>query len=88
MFFGNIEYSFPIFRKLLRGVAWFDYGNLSPTIEEFSFSEMRFAVGGGIRINFPLPGQPFPLAFYLGYPLRRLPEDRTRVFLFSLGTPF
>lgn len=86
--FGTLEYSFPIFQKLLRGVIWLDYGNLASSFDSFSLSEMRVAAGGGFRINFPLPGQPFPLAFYLGYPIRQLDEDESRVFLFTIGSPF
>lgn len=88
MLWGNLEYSFPIFRKLLRGVAFFDYGNLAPTLADFDFSEMRYVVGGGVRINVPLPGQPFPINLYFGVPLAKEDEDRERLFLFTIGTPF
>jgi outer membrane protein insertion porin family len=60
MLWGNVEYSLPIFQKFLRGVAFFDYGNLSPTYDDFDWNEMRFVVGGGVRITVPLFGQPFP----------------------------
>ena len=80
-FLGAIE-------KKLSKRFFFDYGNLEPSIDTFSFSRMRIAVGGGLRVNFPLPGQPVPLAFYLGYPIRKQPEDEERLFLFSMGTPF
>jgi len=88
MLFGNIEYSFPIFLKILRGVVFVDYGNLSSTVNDFDFSEMRYAVGGGIRINFPFLGVPLPIGLYLGKALNALPEDEERLFLFTIGAPF
>ncbi len=88
MLYGNLEYSFPIFLKILRGVAFFDYGNISRDVEDFSLSEMRYSVGGGIRINFPFLGSPLPIGLYFGVPLRTEDEDQTRLFLFTIGAPF
>ncbi len=85
---GNLEYSFPLFLKILRGVVFLDYGNLSKTRDDFSFSEMRYAAGGGIRINFPFLGTPLPIGLYLGVPLRKEDDDQTRFFLFTIGAPF
>ncbi|MBI4606660.1 MAG: outer membrane protein assembly factor BamA [Planctomycetes bacterium] len=88
MLYGNLEYSFPIFLKILRGVVFFDYANLSTDIDSFTFSEMRYSAGGGIRINFPFLGAPLPIGLYLGAPIRREDDDRTRLFLFTIGAPF
>ena len=88
MLYGNLEYSFPLFLKILRGVAWFDYGNLSTDISTFDFGEMRYAAGGGLRINFPLFGQPLPIGLYVGYPIKREDDDEPRAFLFTIGVPF
>ncbi|MGQ9591981.1 MAG: outer membrane protein assembly factor BamA [Planctomycetota bacterium] len=89
MFQGSVEYGLPIaYQKFLRLVAFFDYGNLAPDLGTFELSKMRFAAGGGIRINVPIPGQPIPLVFYLGHPLKKEDEDETRFFLFSIGSPF
>ncbi len=88
MLYGNLEYSFPIFRKVLRGVAFFDYGNLAKTMSEFDFDETRLVVGGGLRVNFPFIGQPLPIGLYFGTPLRQEPGDRSRLFVFTIGTRF
>ncbi len=89
MVWGNLEYSFPIVQKMLRGVLFVDYGNLAPTISRLDvFDRMRVVVGGGLRLNFPFLGQPIPIGLYLGTPLRDEPEDRTRVFLFTIGARF
>lgn len=85
---GNVEYSFPIFQKILRGVTYFDYGNLAPDIEDFDFSDMRYTVGAGLRVNFPFLGQPLPIGLYFGTPVERESSDRKRVFLFTIGLPF
>ena len=86
---GNIEYTFPIFQKVLRGVVFFDYGNLAPSLDDFDFSQMRYAAGGGVRLMFPfLGGQPLPIGLFFGVPLHKEDGDRSRLFLFTIGTPF
>ena len=51
--------------------------------------KMRYVVGAGLRLNFPLlGGAPIPIGLYFGSPLKREPEDETRFFLFSLGHMF
>ena len=85
---GTAEYSFPVFEQMLRGVAFFDYGNLQ-NMSDFNFDKMRYVVGAGVRLNFPmLGGAPIPIGLYFGTPLKRQPEDETRFFLFSLGYLF
>lgn len=85
---GTAEYSFPVFEQLLRGVAFFDYGNLQ-NLSDFNMDKMRYVVGAGLRLNFPLlGGAPIPIGLYFGSPLKREPEDETRFFLFSLGHMF
>ena len=90
---GNLEYELPIVHDLrtrfaLSAVAFLDYGNLSPDMSTFTLSEMRLSLGGGLRINFPFLGQPIPIGLYLGYAIKKEDEDRTTLFLFSVGTPF
>jgi outer membrane protein insertion porin family len=89
MLYGNLEYTIPLFyQRFLRLVAFFDYGNLSPDLSTFTFGEMRYVVGGGVKINFPLLGQPLPIGLYLGFPLAKERDDETRTFLFTIGLPF
>ncbi|MCZ6796291.1 MAG: BamA/TamA family outer membrane protein, partial [Planctomycetota bacterium] len=77
-----------IFKKVLRGVAFLDYGNLATEMDAFSLDESRYVVGGGIRINFPFLGQPLPIGLYFGKAVRSEDEDRERLFLFTIGTRF
>ena len=86
--YGNLEYTFPIFRKMLRGVVFLDYGNLAPHLDELALNKTRLVVGGGLRLNFPFLGQPLPIGLYLGTPIRKEPEDRRRLFLFTIGARF
>ena len=39
---------------------------LSRTPDEFSLGDMRYALGGGLRVNFPFLGSPLPI----GSPIR------------------
>ena len=88
MLFGNLEYSFPVFMKILRGVMFFDYGNLEPEGQDFDFSRMRYTTGAGLRVNFPFLGVPLPIGLYLGKALRTEETDREQLFLFTIGAPF
>ena len=88
MLFGNLEYSFPVFMKVLRGVLFFDYGNLEPENQSFNFSRMRYSTGAGLRVNFPFLGVPLPIGLYLGKAIKSEDTDRERLFLFTIGAPF
>ena len=86
---GNLEYTFPIFGKFLRGVGFLDYGNLQGRISALDLDEMRYVTGAGVRINFPfLGGAPLPIGLFFGVPIRKEDQDRERMFLFTIGTPF
>ena len=86
--YGNVEYVFPIFKKFLRGVLFFDYGNLESAISSFDLDRMRFAAGVGIRVNFPFLGTPLPVGLYIGEAFQHEDDDDTKVFLFTIGAPF
>ena len=88
VWFGNLEYVFPIFQKFLRGVVFLDYGNLAVEPSVFDLEEMRYAAGVGVRVNFPFLGQPIPIGLYYGKAFKKESSDRTRSFLFTIGTPF
>lgn len=86
--YGNVEYIFPLFQKILRGVLFFDYGNLETDLQAFDLDRMRYTVGAGVRINFPFLGTPLPVGLYLGDAIKHEDFDRTRFFLFTIGAPF
>jgi outer membrane protein assembly complex protein YaeT len=49
----NVEYTFPIFGEL-QGAVFTDAGNLLPTSEDIGLSDMRYAIGGGLRYKLPV----------------------------------
>jgi outer membrane protein insertion porin family len=49
----NAEYTFPIYGEL-QGAIFFDAGNLLPSSEDPGFSDMRYAIGGGLRYKLPI----------------------------------
>ena len=53
-----------------------------------NMSYMGYAIGAGLRINFPFLGQPLPIGLFLGTPIRKEDDDRKRAFLFTIGRPF
>jgi len=49
----NVEYTFPIFGEL-QGAVFSDAGNLLPTSEDIGLSDMRYAIGAGLRYKLPV----------------------------------
>jgi len=47
-----------------------------------------FRASAGVELRFFLPVFPVPLRLIYGWPLRKLPEDRTSSFSFSIGRSF
>ena len=88
MLYGNLEYGFPLFQKVLRGVLFTDYGNLATELNDVDFDETRLVLGGGLRVNFPFLGQPLPIGLYLGKAVKKESADRERLFLFTIGARF
>ncbi len=50
----NAEYQFPLKLADLKGAVFVDAGNLKSRAEEVGFSNLRYAVGAGIRYNLPI----------------------------------
>jgi outer membrane protein assembly factor BamA len=49
----NAEYTFPIFGEL-QGAIFTDAGNLLPSSEDIGLSDMRYAIGAGLRYKLPV----------------------------------
>src|SRR5947199_5844702 len=49
----NVEYTFPILGEL-QGAVFTDAGNLLPTSEDIGLSDMRYAIGAGLRYKLPV----------------------------------
>lgn len=79
----NAEFTFPLAGDL-KGAVFFDAGNLMREASDFGVSDMRYAVGVGLRYNLPIG----PIRLDFGYnPSRRDGEDRGAVH-FSIGVAF
>jgi outer membrane protein assembly factor BamA len=79
----NVEYTFPIFGEL-QGAVFTDAGNLLPTSEDIGLSDMRYAIGGGLR--YKLPVGPIRLDYGVNPDPRQF-ED-IGAFHFSFGFAF
>jgi outer membrane protein insertion porin family len=68
-------------------VAFFlDVGNSLFEDEAWGFTQMR--ASAGVEVRFYLPVFPVPLRLIYGVPIRKIPEDRTSSFTFSIGRSF
>lgn len=84
MGYFNFEYLFPIAKDLgVKGVLFYDTGNAWTDDQEY-FSDMRNAVGAGIRWLSPLG----PLRFEWGYNLSPRDGEKQSVFEFTIGKAF
>ncbi|MBM4285744.1 MAG: outer membrane protein assembly factor BamA [Deltaproteobacteria bacterium] len=82
----NVEwrYPIPILHKFgMTGTVFFDTGNVWRKSEAY-FSDMRTAVGGGVRWYSPMG----PLRIEWGYNLRPKPWERRSAWEFSVGGSF
>ena len=84
MFVGNIEYLFPIV-KSLKGVVFYDVGNVWPSTEDFGKGDLKSSAGVGVRVKTPIG----PLKLDWGYGLSSdAREDDTGRFHFSMSYGF
>lgn len=77
-FEGSVELRFPLFRDLLRGVVFFDYGQVWRDHDDMSLRSMVWAPGGGIRYFSPIG----PIRIDIGY--NPMGAERVRVFTTQL----
>jgi len=67
----------------LNGVAFYDAGNAYDDDVNPSLSNLRQAIGWGVRWRSPLA----PIRVEIGYPLDKEPGDKPVVVNFSFGAP-
>ena len=79
----NVEYTFPILGEL-QGAVFFDAGNLLPTSEDIGLSDMRYAIGAGLRYKLPVG----PIRLDYGVNPDPHPDEDFGAFHFSFGFAF
>lgn len=80
----GLEYNFPIYTEVLRGVFFSDMGTLT---DDPGVDDWRVSVGAGVRIKVPFFGSA-PFALDLAVPLLKQDGDEEQVLSFSLDLPF
>lgn len=80
---GNVEYIVPLPFNV-RAALFFDVGNVYGFGTKFDLTDLRTAVGGGLRWLSPFG----PIRVDYGFNLNPRPGDRSGAFNFSVGSPF
>jgi outer membrane protein assembly complex protein YaeT len=79
----NVELRFPLI-KALHGAVFADAGNVGSRVEAYGLSNLRPAIGAGIRLELPIG----PVRVDYGYNPDREPGERRDAFHVSVGLPF
>ena len=79
------EYTIP-FNSPVELSFFLDTGN--SLYEDTPWGLADYRASAGIELRFFLPVFPVPLRLIYGWPIRKLPEDRTSAFAFSIGRSF
>ncbi len=81
----NLELIFPLFEDIkMKGVVFFDAGNVWGEDEDWNFGDLRYSIGAGIRWISPLG----PIRVEWGYNLDPRPSENQSEWNFSVGTSF
>ncbi len=83
MYVTTAEVNYPLYQKILRGVAFVDVGDVEPNVH---LGQIRMDFGVGVRIILPFFGR-VPLGIDLAYPLIHGPQDHISYVSFALGIP-
>lgn len=85
MWYANFEYIFPLFKEAgLKGLVFFDTGNVYRDSENWSLDDLRYSVGLGFRWLSPMG----PLRLEWGYNLDPEPGEKQGLWDFSIGGMF
>ncbi|MFH0931077.1 MAG: outer membrane protein assembly factor BamA, partial [Candidatus Zixiibacteriota bacterium] len=79
-FVANVEYTFPIWKRIIRGALFYDTGNAWEESNEINFDDLLSGVGVGLRMQTPIG----PVNLDYGYGIER---EKWR-FHFTMGYSF
>ena len=79
---GGVELGYPIAADILRGVVFFDAGDIESNVH---FGVLRSSVGAGIRLIVPFLSENAPIALDFGVPVTRNRQDELQLISFSIG---
>lgn len=81
---NGLEYSFPLYERIFRGVFFVDGGLVAENLDDLDLNEYRTSVGAGLQFFIPFLG-PTPFTIYFGFPIRKEDTDDRQVVTFTLG---
>ncbi len=82
---ANLELIFPLFEDIkMKGVVFFDTGNVWGENQDWDFGGLRYSIGAGIRWISPLG----PIRVEWGYNLKPEKGESSSEWSFSVGTSF
>lgn len=85
MAIGNIELTFPIYEKIIKGAVFYDVGNVWDRMEGLFQGGFKQGMGAGIRVKTPIG----PLSLDCGYPLNDNHDDDKKLeWYFSVSHGF
>lgn len=86
MLIGNIEITFPIYERLIKGAVFYDAGNVWKKNKDFIVGgNYKAGTGVGVRVKTPLG----PVKVDMGYPLVENADDKKQLeFYFSMSRGF
>jgi outer membrane protein insertion porin family len=88
MLVENAEYMFPLYQDYLRGVLFFDAGNVWPEEGDFAIHDQRLSYGGGFMIRVPAALGPQPIKLYFCKALNPRRDEETQFFQMSFSFLF
>jgi len=82
---GNVELSFPIYEKVIKGAIFYDIGSVWQEMQDFASGSYKQGTGVGLRVKTPIG----PIRLDWGYPLSPNHDDkREGQFYFSMSHGF
>ncbi|HNS31725.1 MAG TPA: outer membrane protein assembly factor BamA [bacterium] len=84
LFAQNFELLYPLYENILKGVVFFDIGNIWDDFEDFS--DLRKGIGAGIKVVIPFLNA--PVEIYYGHALDNKPSEDSGRWHFGMSFGF